>query len=264
MRWIQGQNPMPYGFDFGLWTRRLVRERVQREFEVTLSLASIGALLARLGWTAPKPLQRADPRDPQAMERWPRETDPALARRAQNEQAEIYFWDASGFRADAVQGKTWGLNGPTPVVSVPGPRPAISAASAVNGQGACWLDPSVGALNGARFVGLLKQLMDRRRRPLHRVIDGLPAHRKAVVRDSVASTKGRLTLHFLPGYAPELNPDEWVWSDTQRTGHARRPLHKGEKLEPRVTAQLTAIGNHPKRVRSFFKHPVLPILLTYE
>ncbi|EQD54922.1 ISXoo2 transposase, partial [mine drainage metagenome] len=88
----------------------------------------------------------------------------------------------------------------------------------------------------------------RRRRPLHRVIDGLPAHRKAVVRDSVASTKGRLTMHFLPGYAPELNPDEWVWSDTQRTGHARRPLHKGEKLEPRVTAQLTAIGNHPKRV----------------
>ncbi|EQD55159.1 ISXoo2 transposase [mine drainage metagenome] len=53
----------------------------------------------------------------------------------------------------------------------------------------------------------------------------------------------------------KVSPDEWVWSYTQRTGNARRPLQKGEKLEPRVAAQLTAIGNNPKLVRSFFKHP---------
>jgi hypothetical protein len=29
-------------------------------------------------------------------------------------------------------------------------------------------------------------------------------------------TKGRLSLHFLTGYAPELNPDELVWSDVKR------------------------------------------------
>jgi transposase len=27
----------------------------------------------------------------------------------------------------------------------------------------------------------------------------------------VQSLEGRLELHFLPGYAPELNPDEFVW-----------------------------------------------------
>ena len=42
LRWINGKNPMQYGFDFGLWTRNLVRELVQRDFDVTLSLASIG------------------------------------------------------------------------------------------------------------------------------------------------------------------------------------------------------------------------------
>jgi len=41
LRWINGRNPMQYGFDFGLWTRNLVRELVQREFDVTLSLASM-------------------------------------------------------------------------------------------------------------------------------------------------------------------------------------------------------------------------------
>jgi len=43
-RWINGKNPMQYGFDFGLWARQIVRELVEMKFEVTLSLASLGAL----------------------------------------------------------------------------------------------------------------------------------------------------------------------------------------------------------------------------
>jgi len=56
-RWINGNNPMQYGSDFGLWTRKIVRDLVQREFDHTLSLASIGAMLARLNLTPQKPLQ---------------------------------------------------------------------------------------------------------------------------------------------------------------------------------------------------------------
>jgi hypothetical protein len=52
-----------------------------------------------------------------------------------------------------------------------------------------------------------------------------------------------------------LNPDELVWNHAKRTGNARRPLQKGEKLEQRITAQLEEIANNPKLVRSFFKHP---------
>ena len=71
----------------------------------------------------------------------------------------------------------------------------------------------------------------------------------------VASTEGRLTLHFSPGYAPDLNLDKLVWSHDKRTGVARNPLHKGEKLKERVYNQLQAINDDQKLVRSFFKHP---------
>ena len=97
--------------------------------------------------------------------------------------------------------------------------------------------------------------MYRRKKPLHLVVEGLPAHKKAVVKDYVAATQGRLTLHFLPGDAPDLNPDELVWSDAKRTGVARKPLMKGEKLQDRVQEQLQKIGQTPKLVRSFFKPP---------
>lgn len=254
-RWINGKNPMQYGFDFGLWTRQIVRELVEMKFDVVLSLASVGALLARLGLTVQKPLQRAYQRDPEAIERWRRETYPALAEQARRDGAEISFWDESGFRADGVQGKTWAPVGQTPVVKVPGQRQSISAASAVSPRGAFWFATYKGALNGELFVELLKKLMHRRKKPLRLVVDGLPAHKTKVVKAYVASTQGRLSLHFLPGYAPELNPDELVWSHAKRTGNARRPLQKGEKLEQRVAAQLAEIGNNPKLVRSFFKHP---------
>jgi transposase len=255
LRWINGRNPLQYGFDFALWTRRIVQELIAQRFEVGLSLTSVGTLLARLDLTVQKPLERAYQRDPEAIERWQRESYPALLRQAKREGAEIYFWDESGFRADHVQGKTWAKKGHTPVISVPGQRQSISAASALSSKGAFWFATYPGALNGELFVALLKKLMYRRRKPLHLVLDSLPAHKARVLKAYVAGTRGKLTLHYLPGYAPELNPDELVWSYAKRTGRARRPLRKGEKLQPRVQAQLQQIKANPKLIRSFFKHP---------
>lgn len=87
------------------------------------------------------------------------------------------------------------------------------------------------------------------------MLDGLPAHKTRGVRDCVDSLKGRLTLHFLPDYAPDLNPDELVWSYTKRTGVARSPLCGGEKLADRVHDQLSDIATRRELVRSFVKHP---------
>jgi transposase len=254
-RWINGKHPRQYGFDCGLWTRQIVRDVIVQRFGVRLSLASIGAVLARQGLTPQKPLQRAYQRDPAAIVRWQRETYPAIARTAKRDQAEIYFWDESGFRADAVQGRTWGAKGQTPVVSVPGQRQRISAASAISAKGAFWFATYAGGLTGERFVTVLRRLLRGRRKPLHLILDGLPAHKTKAVTQYVADLDGKLTLHYLPGYAPDLNPDELVWSYAKRTGNARRPLQKGEKLDERVTRQLAEIGRRPVLVRSFFKHP---------
>jgi transposase len=254
-RWIDGKNPMQYGFDFGPWTRQLVHELVEREFGVTPSLASVGSMLARLGLTPQKPLQRAYQRDRQAIEGWKQETYPAIARQAKAEGADIYFRDGSGFRADAVQGRTWGVKGHTPVLEVPGQRRSISAASAVNAKGGFRFATCKGALTGERFVELLHDMMKGRRKPVHLVLDSLPAHKKAIVQDHVRATRGRLTLHFLPGYAPELNPDELVWNHAKRTGNARRPLRKGEQLHERIDEQLAEMGNNKPLIRSFFMHP---------
>jgi len=96
-------------------------------------------------------------------------------------------------------------------------------------------------------------LMKGRRRPLFLILDSLPAHRAKIVGDYVASTKGKLQFFFLPGYAPELNPDELVWNYMKRTGTAKRPLAKGESLHDRIDAELLEIQRNAALIRSFFK-----------
>jgi transposase len=131
----------------------------------------------------------------------------------------------------------------------------MSAASAVNAKGAFWYCTYDGALNAELFIELLQKMMKYRKKAIHLVLDSLPAHKKASVRDYVATTRGKLTLHFLPGYAPDLNPDELVWSHVKRTGTARRPLQKGEKLRDKIEEQLAKLQQMPHLVRSFFKAP---------
>jgi transposase len=254
-RWINGKDPRQYGFDFALWTRKVVGALIEREFGVQLGVTAVGMLLAKLGLTPQKPLQRAYQRDPEAIARWQQEIYPRLAQDAKARGAQIYFWDESGFRADAVRGKTWGVQGQTPVVAVPGQRQSMSAASAINARGAFWFVTYHGALNAERFVDYLKRLMKHRKNPLTLILDSLPAHKGPLVRNYVDSLQGKLQLHYLPGYAPELNPDELVWNHMKRTGTAKKPLRKGDQLQSRIDADLQAIQRDPRLVRSFFRAP---------
>jgi transposase len=241
----------------------VVASLIERKFGVRLGVTAVGELLAKLGLTPQKPLQRAYQRDPEAIEQWQRERFPAIARQAKVAGGEVYFWDESGFRADTVHGKTWGKKGQTPVVERPGQRQSISAASAVTARGAFWYCTYQGGLNAELFVTLLRRMMRHRSKPVHLVVDGLPAHKTALVKAYVASTNGLLTLHFLPGYAPELNPDELVWSHMKRTGVARTPLRRGERLQDKIEAQLSAMKRMPRLLRSFFKTPSVAYIIDW-
>jgi len=119
-RWINGRDPRRYGLDFGWWTRAVMVELIVKQFGVKRGLISVGELLARLGLTPQKPLQRAYQRDPDAIEKWQRETFPAIAKQAEAGGAEVFFWDESGCRADTVPGKIWRVCGQTRVVQRPG------------------------------------------------------------------------------------------------------------------------------------------------
>jgi transposase len=110
-------------------------------------------------------------------------------------------------------------------------------------------------LNATGFVTLLRHFMRRRKGRVFLVLDRHPAHIAKVATAYVQSLRGRLELHFLPGYAPELNPDEFVWNHLKRQGVSKKPLRKHESLRARVK------GAKGRRQLIFVTHnPNIPVL----
>jgi transposase len=252
-RWIIGRDPRQYGFDFGLWTRQIVATMIQERFGVTYTLPGVGFLLTRLDITPQKPLRRAYERDEKAVLEWKEKTYPQLRKRAREHGADIFFLDEVGVRSDSPLGRSYGLRGKTPVVKTSGQRQQVNAISAVNSKGAFWFKIYTGMLNAFTFMLFLKDLMKGRPRPVFLVVDGLPAHKAKSVAKYVQSTEGRLELHFLPPYAPDLNPDEFVWGHLKTNGTSKKPLRKNESLKERVKEDLTKIKKDKKLVQSFFQ-----------
>lgn len=252
-RWILGKDPRQYGFDFGLWSRRIVQSLIQEKLGIEMGLTAVGRLLAGLDITPQKPLRRAYERDPQAVEQWQKETYPKLKTRAKRAGATIFFLDEAGFQSDPPLGRTYGLKGKTPVVRTSGQRQSINVISAVTARGEFWAATYTGKLDAESFVAFLKNFMKGRRGKVILVVDGHPAHKANLVKRYIQDLQGRLELHFLPPYAPDLNPDEFVWSYMKGNGVSKKPLKKNESMRERVEEDLVKLRKNPELVRSFFR-----------
>ena len=254
-RWILGKDPRQYGFDFGLWSRRIIQTLIQDKLGVALGLTAVGRLLASLEITPQKPLRRAYERDPQAVQWWLEHTYPILKKRGKKLRAKIFFLDEAGFQSDGPLGRTYGLKGKTPVVKTSGQRQRINVISAVNARGEFWAATYDGKLDAESFVLFLENFMKGQSGKVFLVLDGHPAHKAKSVTRYVESLKGRLELHPLPAYAPDLNPDEFVWAHMKTNGVSKKPLKQNESLRRRIEENLIAIQHNRKLVRSFFCAP---------
>jgi len=251
-RWILGKDPRQYGFDFGLWSRRIVQSLIEEKLGVVMGLTAVGRLLASLDITPQKPLRRAYERDPKVVEFWLKERYPKLKRRAKRLGAKIFFWDEAGFQSDPPLGRTYGLKGKTPIVLTSGQRQSLNVISAVNARGEFWAATYTGKLNAEAFVAFWENFMKGRSGKIFLVVDGHPAHKANLVNNYVGSLEGSLELHPLPAYSPELNPDEFVWGHMKNNGVSKKPLKKNESLSDRIDEDLAKIKANPQLVRSFF------------
>ena len=259
MKWlwktITQSNPLQHRFEFALWTRRMVQILLWEEFRLKLSLASVSRLLAQLGLTCQRPLFRALEQNPQRVKSWLNSEYPAIKKLALKEGGTIYFGDESGVRSDYHAGTTWGARGKTPVVPTSGSRVSVNMLSAITAKGEMRFMVTTGKVNASRFIEFLQRLLTKAAGPLFLILDGHPVHRSRAVGAFVKSTAGRLRIFLLPGYSPELNPDEQVWNHVKNRGVGRASIPSRDDLHRRVTRRLHSLQRQPRLVRSFFELP---------
>jgi transposase len=254
---IVGKDPRQMEFEFALWTREMVREVIRREFGVRLSVVSAGRLLRKLGLSPQRPLHRAYQQNPEAVERWKSEEYPAIRAAAEDRGATIYFADEAGVRSDYHAGTTWSPIGQTPVVMNTGSRFSVNMISAVSAKGALRFAVYEGNTNAATFTDFCKRLLHDATGPVYLIVDGHPAHRAAATKEFAVSTEGQLKLFFLPGYSPELNPDEWVWKNVKHDRIGKTGVTSKGDLKSKAVGALRRLQKRPGLVRAFFADPYL-------
>jgi transposase len=252
-RWIVGNDPRQFGFDFGLWTRQIVSDLIKDKFGVDICLSSTGELLHRLDLTPQKPLRRAYERDEEAVKTWIDEVYPKVKQYAKNKGAEIFWLDEASIRSDDPLQRTWGEKGKTPIVKTSGQRQSINAISALSNKGGFWYHVYDGKFNADKCVECFKHFLRGRKTPVVVIVDGHPVHKSKKVMEYLESLEGRMEIVFLPPYAPDLNPDELVWNQMRNIGTSKKPLKKGESLKNRAIMDLESIRRDKKLIKSFFE-----------
>lgn len=123
--------------------------------------------------------------------------------------------DESGLSERPTRVRTWALKGQTPVIQFHFNWKQLSVIAGLSLR-QCVFRLHEGAIRSAQIVEFLKALRRHLKRRLLIIWDGLKAHRSRLVRDYVDQTEGAIELAFLPPYAPELNPVEYLWAWLKR------------------------------------------------
>lgn len=123
----------------------------------------------------------------------------------------VVFLDEVGFSLKTSVRRTWGRIGVTPIVKTRANWSRLSTIGAISSSGRFLQWTHEGSIKAPQVVAFFEHLLAHLPGPVTVVLDNAGIHKARQVRDFMAG-QDRLALVFLPSYAPELNPIEWVWA----------------------------------------------------
>jgi transposase len=167
----------------------------------------------------------------------------------------VLFVDEAGFYLLPAAVTTYAPVGETPILREVVTHDHLSAISAVTPQGALSMQVYDEAITGVQVVRFLRQLA--RRWPGSSFLlfwDAAPIHRGRVVQQFLATAPpGQFHVEWLPGYAPDLNPDEGVWNKLKEDELANVSCMDLAELRAELGAATQRLQRQPELIRAFFQ-----------
>lgn len=254
VRLVSDRCPDQLKLPFALWTRQAVTQLIADRFDIRLSVSTIGRYLKRWGFTPQKPLRRAYERDPVAVRKWLDQEYPAIRRQAKRENAEIHWGDEMGLRSDHQTGTSYGRRGRTPVIPGTGQRFRCNMISTITNHGRLAFMVFKKRFTADVMLMFLRRLVRNSQRKVCLIVDGHPVHRSGKVQRWIAAHDRQIRLILLPGYSPELNPDELLNQDVKSNALGRRrPTNQSEMIGD-LRSYLRSTQRQPQVVKNYFQH----------
>lgn len=250
-----GANPDQLELGEGvLWSRAAVRALILKRLGISLSRQTVGRYLRDWGFSAKKPAKRWIQQDPERVQAWILNEYPVIKARAVAEGAKILWADEMGLRGGQTAGTSYAPIGQRAITPLTGKRFSINVISAIANDGTLVFDVFTGYGDEIRFMDFCDKLIAHHPgRKLFLIVDNHSIHKSIAVR-LWQQDHPELELFFLPPYAPEHNPDEYLNNDVHAHVARRRPG---------TLSELTALAvdylhtRTPDIVRNYFKAPLI-------
>ena len=224
------RHPEQMKLPFYLWTREAVAQLIEQRFGIQLSVWTVGRYLARWGFTPQKPVRRAYEQNPEVVQNWLEKDYPMLQQQAKKEKAMIYWGDEMGLRSDYAIG-----------------------ISAINNKGHLNFMVFKSHFDTEVFLGFLKRMVRQIKRTVFLIVDGHPVHHAVKVKNWIHEHTDQIRLFYLPGYSPELNPDEMLNQDVKSNAVGRRRAKNQGELIANTRSYLRSRQKQPMIVKHYFQ-----------
>jgi transposase len=251
---IETQSPQKLGIASALWTRQAVRELIRKQVGIRLPIRTVGEYLRRWGYTPQKPVRKAYKQDPKAVAEWLEKTYPEIAKRAAKEGGEIHWGDETGVRSTCQHSRGYARPGETPEMMVPGSRFSVNMIATITNQGKVRWMIYPGKMNAALFIVFLTRLIAGATTKVFLIVDHLSVHEAAAVEQWLADKTDRIEVFYLPKYAPERNPDEYLNCDVKANINTDGLPKDREELRGKLRRFMQRLAKLPARVASYFEH----------
>lgn len=252
VRLITDRCPDQLKLPFALWTREAVQQLLAERFGLEVSVWTVGRYLVHWGLTPQKPRRRAYERNPVAVQRWLQEEYPAIEKQAKAQKGEIHWGDQMGLRSDHQTGTSYGRRGCTPVIPGTGQRFRCNMMSTITNRGRLAFMVFKERFTAAVCIRFLRRLVRHAGRKVFLILDRHPVHRSAKVKRWLAANHGKIVLFFLPGYSPDLNPDEFLNHNVKSNALGRRRPANQTEMIAGIRSYLRSTQRQPAIVRNYF------------
>jgi transposase len=183
---------------------------------------------------------------------WLDVTYPAIVRLAAKEKAEIWWLDEVGVQNTSNYVKGYAPRGKTPVIPVETKHIRVNMISAITNKGKLRFHFYHGKMNQEKFRDFLLRLIRSTSQKVYAISDNLSAHRGLLLKKWVTDNPGKIKLIYLPAYAPELNPVEYL-NNNLKNEVARKGYSKEKKeIKQKAMSVMRSLQCTKDRISSFF------------
>ena len=216
---ILKKTPEAIGFNTNLWTRKIISEEILKRFGIGLSESSVGIILRRNKITPQKPIRKAYQQNKEKVAEFINVIFPSLVQTAKEEGALIHWLDEAQARSDPNNGRTWGKQGVTPIVTANGKVERVNVIGTVDQNGGTNFMTYECNTDTAVVISFIDMLAKSKKEKIYIILDNAHYHKsKALIEHIEKYHKGWLELVYLPPYSPELNPVELIWAHLKSHG----------------------------------------------